>query len=895
MTSPMYVGRRKLGRGLAAICGMSLLTIVPITNMSAAAKFTCSVSTSWTDTNGDMSINPGETVIYTVQPDGGRPDYSYQWTLQGSGGNVNGDTTQQSLRLEYGSAGEKRATVTVTDTTGKNGRTCTDSATVSVNDGNTPPTANANGPYSGTAGVAISFSSAGSTDSGGTIAAYTWNFGDGGSSTEANPSYTFTTAGNYTVTLTVTDDGGETGTDSTSAAISDPPPANAPPTADANGPYASTVGQPVTFSSAGSTDSDGSIVSYVWDFGDGSIESGESPNHTYTALGSYTVTLTVTDDQGDTGTATAQANISEAVACTSPVPEHCSIPDYTGPEVCVSCHKNEARDMHGSVHYQQNGPTDFVTNIDGLAGERGFDFAETGVNTYCGTHENSPRFTCAGCHVGNGRFPKTPGQMNFPTGDITDVELTAEQQHELANIDCMMCHQEQYKRFPDPAGGFELLTIVAPNVNGHPDPSLPPIEKTGLEGIPIVDQFSLDFDFVPADPTNALLDGAPIALMNISALEAARTVHMPTRKVCLNCHAGAGGGDGTKRGDMSSALISPSVEIDYHMSSAGAELVCTDCHSAGGHRVLGRGVDLRPNDVPERLTCEDCHGARPHGDYSVIYGSRRDTHAGRVACQTCHIPTYAKGVATEVARDWENPHFSPAACNGRGGWLPNEVKLANLVPTYQWFDGTSEVYVLGEFLSHVPQIALTDNEAASIGMPSGTAAYVLGKPNGGVSSPGAKLTPMKEHLGKLARNEATDTVVPHSTFQFFRTGSFEQAVLSGLAETGGMSGDDPYEIVAVHTYQSINHGVEPHDNALACGACHSSLPGGPLRMDLKGELGYQLKGPASQVCSQCHGQKGNMSFATLHDKHVRDKRKDCSTCHTFSRPERGLSTSLNIP
>ncbi len=126
--------------------------------------------------------------------------------------------------------------------------------------------------------------------------------------------------------------------------------------------------------------------------------------------------------------------------------------EYTGPAQCVACHEADARNMHGSLHYQQNGPTDFVTNIAGNAGEGPADrpvilpnqpalnvaFA---INTYCGTHENSPRFTCAGCHVGNGRFPKTPTEMAaLPLAD---------QRTELANIDCLMCHQETYKRFPD--------------------------------------------------------------------------------------------------------------------------------------------------------------------------------------------------------------------------------------------------------------------------------------------------------------------------------------------------------------------------------------------------------------------------------------------------------------
>jgi hypothetical protein len=593
----------------------------------------------------------------------------------------------------------------------------------------------------------------------------------------------------------------------------------------------------------------------------------------------------VAEDEEDGADSTAEAvTVTVSPSSISGDP-HADITAYASPAVCIACHEEEAREMHGAVHYQQAGPTDYATNIPGPAGERWHGLSGdgfSGINTYCGAHETSPRFTCAGCHVGNGRFPKTPEAF---------VGLDdAGQLKELANIDCMTCHQELYKRFPDPEGGFEILEIVAAGADGRPDPAAPPIVRTGLSGIPRVHPDTLDFQFVPADPTNSALAGAPIQLMEISAVDAARTVHPTTRRSCLNCHAGAGGGDGTKRGDMSTALIDPDPHTDVHMSAAGADLVCADCHAAGGHRVVGRGVDLRPNDVPERLTCADCHGERPHDDYSSSDGRARDTHAQRVACQTCHIPTFAKVVATEVARDWEDPHYSDAACNGRGGWLPREDKLADLIPTYQWFDGTSEVYYLTEPLADVPQIALSDQEAAALGLPNGSSAYVLGMPNGDVASEGAKLAPMKEHLGKVARNLNTDTLVAHSTFEFFRTGDFERAILSGMDQTPEMSANDPYEIVGVHTYQSINHGVEPEDSALACGACHSSLSGGPVRMDL-GALGYELKGPESQVCRQCHEPKEDMSFLKLHDKHVKDKRRDCSTCHNFSRPGRGLSNS----
>jgi hypothetical protein len=98
------------------------------------------------------------------------------------------------------------------------------------------------------------------------------------------------------------------------------------------------------------------------------------------------------------------------------------------------------------------------------------------------------------------------------------------------------------------------------------------------------------------------------------------------------------------------------------------------------------------------------------------------------------------------------------ACNGRGGWLPREDKAADLTPSYQWFDGTSEVYYLTEpVVGNVPTIALSDQEATSLGLALGSQAYVLGMPNGDVASDGAKLAPMKEHLGKVALNTRPPT------------------------------------------------------------------------------------------------------------------------------------------
>jgi len=86
---------------------------------------------------------------------------------------------------------------------------------------NEAPTAEAGGPYSGEKGVAVSFSSAGSSDTDGTITGYAWTFGDGGTSPLANPTHVYASTGTFNVTLIVTDDGGATGNDSATAVISD--------------------------------------------------------------------------------------------------------------------------------------------------------------------------------------------------------------------------------------------------------------------------------------------------------------------------------------------------------------------------------------------------------------------------------------------------------------------------------------------------------------------------------------------------------------------------------------------------------------------------------------------------------------------------------------------------
>jgi hypothetical protein len=319
---------------------------------------------------------------------------------------------------------------------------------------------------------------------------------------------------------------------------------------------------------------------------------------------------------------------------------------------------------------------------------------------------------------------------------------------------------------------------------------------------------------------------------------------------------------------MSTVTINPPLNSDVHMSPQGEDFTCAECHDGGDHRVTGRGLDLRPNDVAERLTCENCHSERPHGDYNPERGDRRDTHAARVACQTCHIPTFAKDVSSEMERNWLNPVYAAGMFGGQGGWKPEEIRQSNVIPTYNWFNGFSQVYALG-------QTAVQNSDGE----------YALGIPFGDVATDGSKLYPMKEHRSISALHDATGQLIPHSTFDYFMTGSYDSAVQEGMAQAG-MSGS--YSIVPVHTFQTISHGVEPADNALECGACHSDYGGGSVRMNLQADLGYGLKAPDTEVCTQCHDYEQSEGFDETHDEHVREEGYDCSNCHAFSRPDRGL-------
>jgi PKD repeat protein len=140
----------------------------------------------------------------------------------------------------------------------------------------------------------VTFDGAGSIDPDGNVTEYLWDFGDGATATGANVEHAFEAPGTYTVTLTVLDNSGlpcNRGTDKMLVTVNTSPVANAGPD------QLNLCEKTVQFNGAGSSDPDGSVVAYEWDFGDGTpVGVGPTPTHSYTAPGTYTVTLRVADD-----------------------------------------------------------------------------------------------------------------------------------------------------------------------------------------------------------------------------------------------------------------------------------------------------------------------------------------------------------------------------------------------------------------------------------------------------------------------------------------------------------------------------------------------------------------------------------------------------------------------
>jgi len=166
-----------------------------------------------------------------------------------------------------------------------------------------------------------------SSDDNDNIVNWSWDFGDGGNSSVRNPTHTFTSIGIYNVMLIVTDNGGKidnltlqievikkTSSGGGGSGIYNPslPPIeeNEKPVANHNGPFFEFEENLILFNGSKSSDFDGYITDWTWDFGDNNTSYGMNVFHSYSHAGNYSVVLTVTDDNNETDTVFSYAVIS---------------------------------------------------------------------------------------------------------------------------------------------------------------------------------------------------------------------------------------------------------------------------------------------------------------------------------------------------------------------------------------------------------------------------------------------------------------------------------------------------------------------------------------------------------------------------------------------------------
>lgn len=163
----------------------------------------------------------------------------------------------------------------------------------------------------------VRFDGSASHSPNGAIVSYKWDFDDGTTGSGAVVEHTFTEKGVYSVTLTVTDSAGKSGSRTKTVEA-----LNRLPVASFSfSPYYIGVNQPATFDGSASYDPDGEIVQYIWSFGDGTSGEGMIVEHSYTsAHGSgwkATVTLTVVDDDGGSSSINKQINVVGCDSCGS--------------------------------------------------------------------------------------------------------------------------------------------------------------------------------------------------------------------------------------------------------------------------------------------------------------------------------------------------------------------------------------------------------------------------------------------------------------------------------------------------------------------------------------------------------------------------------------------------
>jgi PKD repeat protein len=309
-TSRAYAtpGQRTIGLRVTDNSGATATTsrTITIQNVAPTASFTATPN----------PVQTGNAVTYNAagSSDADGAVVKYEWDLDGNGSYETDTGATANASGSYPTIGARTIGMRVTDDLGG---TATTTRSLSVV--NSPPLASFTAtPNPALSGTAVAFNAGASSDSDGTVTKYEWDL-DGNGSYEtssgatATTSKSFATPGNRTIGLRVTDNSGATATTTQSLSVQ-----NRAPTASFTAtPATALTGAAIAFNAAGSSDPDGTIAKYEWDFdGNGAYETDAgttaSTSHAFAAAGTITVGLRVTDNSGDVATTTRTVTIQNS-------------------------------------------------------------------------------------------------------------------------------------------------------------------------------------------------------------------------------------------------------------------------------------------------------------------------------------------------------------------------------------------------------------------------------------------------------------------------------------------------------------------------------------------------------------------------------------------------------
>jgi PKD repeat protein len=260
-------------------------TTIQIDNRYPTAELSLSVDGRTVTADASGSSDPNDQITR----------YTFKW-----GDGTQDETQDATMSHTYDSVGSKQIELSVEDSFGL---TADASGTIMVE--GSPPDATVTRSVEENV---VTATASGSTDPDGDIVEYRWDWGDGATETTTDPTaqHQYEPLGqNYSLSVTVVDQFGMTDTASTSVFI----PEINPPSADLS---VSVEGMSVMGDASGSSDPDGDIQSYRFEWGDGTVDEVQNPtvDHTYSESGAYVITVTVRDGYGNTDTDSKSVSVS---------------------------------------------------------------------------------------------------------------------------------------------------------------------------------------------------------------------------------------------------------------------------------------------------------------------------------------------------------------------------------------------------------------------------------------------------------------------------------------------------------------------------------------------------------------------------------------------------------